>query len=165
MAREAGFLIHGGFGSTCSIHSAGASRSIGLSQATLSFELTLAQASALGGEMPRGLIAYGSIPLMLTRNCPISNGKSCRSCRKDGVLIDRKGVRFPVSCMDGCSELFNSRPIYLADRLAEIQKIDFLLLYFTHETPEQCVGILTQYQNGTAPNGAYTRGLYFRGVE
>ena len=85
--------------------------------------------------------------------------------QKDGVLIDRKGVRFPVSCMDGCSELFNSRPIYLADRLAEIQKIDFLLLYFTHETPEQCVGILTQYQNGTAPNGAYTRGLYFRGVE
>ena len=166
MAREAGFLIHGGFGlnlfNTQALEQAA---SIGLSQATLSFELTLAQASALGGEMPRGLIAYGSIPLMLTRNCPISNGKSCRSCRKDGVLIDRKGVRFPVSCMDGCSELFNSRPIYLADRLAEIQKIDFLLLYFTHETPEQCVGILTQYQNGTAPNGAYTRGLYFRGVE
>lgn len=166
MAREAGFLIHGGFGlnlfNTQALEQAA---SIGLSQATLSFELTLAQASVLDGEMPRGLIAYGSIPLMLTRNCPIANGKPCRSCGKDGVLTDRKGVRFPVSCMDGCSELFNSRPIYLADRLVEIQKIDFLLLYFTHETPEQCSEILTQYQNGTAPNGAYTRGLYFRGVE
>ncbi|MBS6700694.1 MAG: U32 family peptidase [Clostridiales bacterium] len=166
MAQEAGLLIHGGFGlnlfNTQALEQAS---SMGLEKATLSFELTLAQAAALGGELPRGLIAYGSVPLMLTRNCPIANGKPCRSCGKDGVLTDRKGICFPVACTDGCSELLNSRPIYLADRLAEVRGIDFLLLYFTRETPEQCAGILTQYQNGAAPDGAYTRGLYFRGVE
>ena len=95
---------------------AGASRLYRLSQATLSFELTLAQASALGGEMPRGLIAYGSIPLMLTRNCPISNGKSCRSCRKDGVLIDRKAFvsRF-LAWMDAASYSTLARSIWRID--------------------------------------------------
>lgn len=166
MAREAGLAVHGGFGlnlfNTQALEQAAG---MGLSRATLSFELTLAQAGALGGGLPRGLIAYGSVPLMLTRNCPAANGVSCRECKGGGFLTDRKGVSFPVACAEGCSELLNSRPIDLADRLSEIRNIDFLLFYFTRETPGQCAGIVNRYQNGTAPTGEYTRGLYYRGVE
>ncbi len=166
MAREAGLEIHGGFGlnlfNTAALLQA---ETLGLSLATLSFELTLAQAAALGGSLPRGLLAYGRFPLMLTRNCPLANGHSCAACGKGGAVTDRKGVSFPIRCTDGCSELFNSRPVYLADRLAEIQNIDYLLLYFTQETPEACASILAQYQRRAAPSGEYTRGLYYRGVE
>lgn len=166
MAGAAGFAVHGGFGlnlfNTQALEQAA---SMGISQATLSFELTLVQACALGGNLPRGLVAYGSVPLMLTRNCPLANGSSCKACKKQGSLTDRKGIAFPVTCTDGCSELLNSRPIYLADRLSKIQNIDFLLLYFTHETPEQCAEIVSRYQSGAAPGGPYTRGLYFRGIE
>lgn len=166
MAREAGLIVHGGFGlnlfNTQSLEQAA---SLGIHQTTLSFELTLAQACALGGELPRGLVAYGSVPLMLTRNCPLANGTACTSCKKDGFLTDRKGIAFPVTCTDGYSELLNSRPIYLADRLSEIRNIDFLLLYFTRETPSECAEILKQYQSGAAaPAGAFTRGLSYRGV-
>lgn len=166
IAREAGLAVHGGFGlnlfNTPALEQA---EGLGLEQATLSFELTLAQAGALGGGLPRGMIAYGSVPLMLTRNCPLANGVSCRDCRQNGFLTDRKGIAFPISCTGGCSELLNSRPIDLADRLSEIRNMDFLLFYFTRETPEQCAGVLSRYRNAIAPDGAYTRGLYYRGVE
>lgn len=166
MAREAGLAVHGGFGlnllNTQSLEQAAA---MGVGCATLSLELTLAQAGALGGSLPRGLIAYGSVPLMLTRNCPVANGVSCGDCRGSGFLTDRKGISFPVACTDGCSELLNSRPVYLADRLSEISGMDFLLFYFTRETPGQCAELITRYHNGAAPCGAYTRGLCYRGVE
>lgn len=166
IAREAGMEIHGGFGlnlfNTAALMQAEA---LGISRAVLSFELTFAQAAALGGSLPRGLLAYGRFPLMLTRNCPLANGYRCASCGQDGAITDRKGVSFPIRCTDGCSELLNSRPVYLADRLAEIRNIDYLLLYFTQESPEACAHILAQYQQHAAPSGEYTRGLYYRGVE
>ena len=63
-------------------------------------ELTLAQGEALGGSLPRGLVAYGRLPLMLTRACPAANGpKGCLHCARTGpapVLTDRRGARFPV---------------------------------------------------------------------
>ena len=46
---------------------------------------------------------------MLTRNCPIKNGKTCAECDKKGKLTDRKGIEFPVMCRAGYSEILNSR--------------------------------------------------------
>ena len=34
----------------------------------MSFEMTLGAIGEAGGEMPRGIIVYGRLPLMLTRN-------------------------------------------------------------------------------------------------
>lgn len=138
---------------------------IGLCAATLSHELTLPQIAALGGALPRGVWVYGRTPLMLTRNCPVQNGKTCAQCGKKGKLTDRLGIVFPVLCENGFSELFNSRPTYMLDRLREIRNVDFYLLDFTTESQTQCRQVLAALQSGANPEGDYTRGLFYRGVE
>ena len=137
----------------------------GVKKALLSAEMTLNQAAHLGGTLPRGLFAYGRVPLMLTRNCPVKNKKSCAECRQQSSLTDRKSMSFPVSCSWGCSELLNSKPVYMADRLDEIRNADFLLLYFTTESRDEAQKIINAYRTGAKPTGEFTRGLLYRGVE
>lgn len=137
----------------------------GVTDALVSPELTLKQISSLGGNIKRGVLAYGLLPLMLMRNCPVKAAVGCARCKGRSHLTDRMGVDFPVICSDGCSELLNSRPVYLADRLGEIKNADYILLYFTNETREECERIIDAYKNGKTPEGEFTRGLYYRGVE
>ena len=129
----------------------------------MSSELTLNEANGINSQMPLGIIAYGNIPLMLFKNCPIKNGKDCRDCNKNSTLTDRMGIEFPVRCRMGYSELLNSLPIWLADRKNEIN-LDFAVLYFTKETKERASEVITAYNNGTAPDVKHTRGLYYRGT-
>lgn len=166
MARELEMNIHTGFTlnifntlSLCELEK------LGVGEATVSVEMTLQQIKKLGGNIKRGIIAYGNIPLMLTRNCPIRNEKTCDKCKSNSYLTDRMGVKFPVVCKNGCSEVLNSRPIYLADRLSEIENVDFITLYFTKESKAQVTNIVRLYLNGEKPTGEFTRGLYYRGVE
>ena len=166
-ALQLGMIVHGDFGlnifNTCS---AEAFREIGLEDAELSFELTLKQISEIGGELPRGIISYGRLPLMLTRNCPAQNdGRGCKHCRTAPVITDRKGVSFPMQCFGSCTEILNSVPLSLADRQKEIENVDFTVLRFTTETPEQRAKVLSEYISGSKPEGTYTRGLYYRGVQ
>ena len=166
LARREGFLIYAGLGSNVfNTQALEALQESGVFEATLSFELTLAQAAALKGALPRGLIAYGRLPLMLTRNCPVSNGTSCKDCGGRGEITDRLGIKFPVVCKNGCAEVLNSRPLYMADRLDEIKNMDHITLYFTTETQEECGEIIEAYHTDKAPLGEFTRGLYYRGVE
>lgn len=138
---------------------------LGIEEATLSFECTLSQVETLGGKLPRGLCIYGRTPLMLTRNCPIKNGKTCQKCGRKSVLTDRKHMEFPVRCENGFSEIFNAQPTYMADRLREVRNVDFHLFDFTVETETEIKAILSAYDEQKKPVGAYTRGLYYRGVE
>ncbi|MBQ3150680.1 MAG: U32 family peptidase [Clostridia bacterium] len=134
-------------------------------EALLSCELTLKESARLGGEIRRGVFAYGRIPLMITRNCPVKNGTDCKSCRQNGSLTDRKGMEFPVDCRSGCAEILNSVPTYLGDKKEDIKNIDFLLLYFTKETKQECEHIISLFKKGLPFDGDFTRGLALRGVE
>jgi len=166
LARREGFNIHAGLGSNIYNDQAlEALADLGTTEVTLSFELTLEQAGVIKGSLPRGLIAYGRLPLMLTRNCPAANGIACKDCGGQEQLTDRMGIRFPIVCKNGCAEVLNSRPLYMADRLAEIKNMDFILLYFTLEKSRECADIIREYKKGAAPAGEFTRGLYYRGVE
>lgn len=138
---------------------------IGISAAVVSHELTVSQISALGGKLPRGACVYGRTPLMLTRNCPVKNGKSCKECKRQSALCDRKGISFPVRCENNFAEIFNSRPTYMADRLSELQNVDFYFFDFTIEKADECEQILQAYKQGAQPSGEYTRGFFYRGVE
>ncbi len=138
---------------------------LGAKRATLSFELSLAQAADLGGQIERGLMAYGRLPLMLTRNCPIANERDCKTCPGQGRLVDRKNIEFPVKCSHGYSTVYNSRPLYLADKMKEIKNIDHLILYFSFENKGECQRIIRAYQEGSKALGEFTRGLSFRGVD
>lgn len=164
LASDAGFDVCAGLGSNVfNSQSLSLLRGLGVSETVLSFELTLRRAASLRGDMRRGLAVYGRLPLMLTRNCP-SAAAGCGACGGSGRLTDRLGTVFPVVCESGCAEVLNSRPLYMADRLPEIQNTDFHLLYFTTETRAECADILGAYAGGGAASGEFTRGLYYRGV-
>lgn len=136
----------------------------GVQAAVLSFELTLSQLRFAHRKGCVGLFAYGRQPLMLLRNCPVKANEGCAACaRTIPVLTDRKGVRFPVMCSGGCSELLNSVPLYLADRLDELRPFAFSYLHFTDETPERVAQVLEAYRHGGCPPAAFTRGLYDKG--
>lgn len=138
---------------------------LGFTDAVLSTELKLTQCAALGGKLPRGVFAYGRLPLMHTRNCPVKNGTSCAECQKHGKLTDRMGVTFPVECTPFASTLLNSVPVVESDKGEQFAFADFSLLWFTTETKAECERVLDSYRKGLAPEGEFTRGLLYRGVE
>ena len=170
LARECGFTVHGGFSLNVTNTAALAFyEQFGLADTELSFELTLAQGARLGGTLPRGLLVYGRLPLMLTRACPAANGpKGCLNCRQTGhipELTDRRGVRFPVQCMGACSEVLNSVPLELCDRPGEIAWADFGVARLTVEPETQWGEVLRRCFAGEPPAGEWTRGLAYRGIE
>ena len=130
----------------------------------LSFEMTLKQANSINAK-DTGIIAYGKVPLMITRNCPVKNRTGCEKCGKKGLLTDRKGYKFPVICSSyPCVEILNPNPIVMSDKLSEI-KTDFIHFYFTDETEDEIRQIISLYKFNKFCEKNYTRGLYYRGVK
>ena len=166
LGREMGFTVHGEYG--LNIANSGCLeeyRKLGLQDALLSFELSMARARAIGGELPRGIFLYGKMPLMVARNCPIRLG-GCKDCKGFGTMQDRKKEVFEVRCTERkYSEVFNSKPLYLADKPEELQGFDYGLLYFTSETPKQADKILSAYLQTHRSMEEITRGLYYRNVK
>ena len=141
-------------------------RKKGLSSACLSFELRFAQMRDLPKILPTEAIVYGRLPLMVTENCLIQNSVGCR-CDRPNFLNDRTGAAFPLLPVFGHrTEVQNSKPLWLADR-ADYKRLGlaYARLRFTTETPEECVRVYRGYLEGTPATGAFTRGLYERGVE
>lgn len=140
-------------------------KNLGLHKVIASNEVTLEEFPKISASVPKGITVYGRTPLMLTRNCPIKNGKSCTECKRQSVITDRKGISFPVRCFMGYSEILNSRPLYMADRMREIPPCDILFFNFTTENKYEVDNILRAYRNEEKPTGEFTRGLLYRGVE
>lgn len=169
--RKNGYPVHGDFGLNCANgYALEALRDMGVQSCVVSFEATLGNigAAVAATALPCGMIAYGRLPLMLTRNCPLKNGEAgCSGESCGGALRDRLDVSFPVACFGGASELLNSRPLWLCDRKNEVfgTGVRFATLYFTDETPEQVDAVIHAWQNAAAPNEDFTRGLYYRGVQ
>ena len=141
---------------------------LGFASATLSFELKLAQIRDLSKAIPAEALVYGRLPLMIVENCIVKNRSGQCTCEGENILTDRKGERFPVVKAAGCrNEILNSKKLFLADK-PEWKKagLTYARLAFTTENPWECVQALERYQGGSewAP-GAFTRGLYYRGVE
>lgn len=163
LAKELEFDVIGGWGLNANnSETISTLKSIGVKAVTLSAEISLKEIEKTTSNIPVGIFAYGKLPLMLTRNCPIKNGKTCSECDKKGVLVDRKGIKFPIMCRAGYSEMLNSTPLYMGDRLEEIPPLDFLLLYFTNETQKEASEIIKMYKAALKPTGEYTRNLYYR---
>lgn len=140
-------------------------KELGCRGAVISPEIHLNEITKTDTAVPKGIFAYGRLPLMLTRNCPVKNGMSCAECGRNQAITDRRGISFPIKCRQGYSELLNSVPIYLADRLSEVEGLDFLLLHFTDEAPALVEKIISAYRHGSPPPAEYTRGLYYRAVK
>ncbi len=165
IAQKAGVGFATGFGmNVFNSLSLGEMQSLGATDSLLSCEINLAEASSFSGDIPRGIMTYGRIPLMLTRNCPVRNKMTCAECGSESSLVDRMGVRFPVLCKNGASFILNSRPLWMADKKNELRNIDYGLLYFTNENQTECERVIEAYNNKEKPEGEFTRGLYFKNV-
>ena len=140
-------------------------RTLKIDEVIVSNECTVENFKKLSSPVEKGFTVYGKIPLMLTRNCPVKNGKTCAECRRESEITDRMGIKFPVRCYMGYSEILNSRPIYMADRLHEIPNCDILFFNFTTETKCEVANVMNAYYNEEKPQGEFTRGLLYRGVE
>lgn len=137
---------------------------------TLSFEGTAAALAEINSPRPVGIVAYGRLPLMLTRRCPLVDGKPCgrktpfgegESCGR--CIKDRQGNDLPVLCGGNCTELLNPDTLILSDKQSVLKQFDFAVLKFTVE--DDIKPIYNMYKNDRKPEGKLTRGLYFRGAE
>ena len=164
IAKEQGFKILADTGmNVFNCESAKTVKNMGACAITLSSELAL-QDTKFESVVKKGIVAYGNIPLMIFKNCPLKNGISCDKCDKNGVITDRLGVEFPIRCRLGYSEMLNSVPIWLADRKDEYSHLDFVTLYFTRESKSEVADVIKGYKNGGPPLKKHTRGLYYRGT-
>lgn len=149
----------------------------GLKCVTLSPELNLrelAETVSAAGDIETEVIAYGYLPLMIMRNCPIKAMGHCQKHKAVYSLRDRKNTEFKFLCSDDCRGiLLNSKPIFTADIFDELKrtKINCIRLDFTVENPEQCGKIIDVYKSAmrgerVEPMAAntFTRGHLHRGV-
>ncbi len=172
-AREAGMRIHGDFGlNIYNSSSMNVLRSLELSSATVSFEMTMPQIRDLSKAVNAELIAYGRLPLMVTEHCLIQGRTGECTCHIGGVtkLIDKTGAEFPIiKDGDNCrSVLLNGKKLSWLDRQDDLAKLGLwaVRLYFTTENSREVDRVLNDYMNPEPFDpGACTRGLYLRGVE
>lgn len=168
LGKEMGFRLCGDFGlNIVNPYSAMAAAEMGFEDVTAGFEAKLTDISAVCGTLPVGVIVYGRLPAMLTKNCPIRQAVGeCKSC--SGFLTDRTGRKFPVRCEKDPSgfscEVLNSDVLMMTDRLGEISA-DFAVLNFTDETGSE-VSRITECcrSRRRCLEKGFTRGLYYRGV-
>lgn len=162
MARDMGFRVIGGYGLNVvnSVSLAEYGR-LGAEAVTVSFELNANRIKRLSGDLPRGYIGYGYLPLMKTRACPLKGPGGCGDCRGKGEIKDRKGITFTYLCSDRrYGTLLNSVPLWMGDR--PIENTDFMILYFTVENRDRCAEILEMARKRQEFLDPRTTGLYQR---
>lgn len=148
----------------------------------LSPELNLKELKPLCG-IGTEVVAYGRLPLMTTQHCPVGvhmahkhGGKYCgmKDTHAKCMLIDEKNAAFPIITQcTGCTALiFNSSPIYTADKFGDILKLEneSIRLTFTTESSDEIRSMIKLYISAlagekiTARPENITRGHFYRGV-
>ncbi len=162
LAKDCGLTVHGGYGlNILNSITLEEYEKLGITDATLSFELSAPKIKHLGGNIKRGILGYGYLPLMKMRACPIKKTSGCKNCPGKGKIKDRMGKEFTYLCFEKeFGTLFNSVPLYVADK--DFSGIDFMTLYFTTETPENCKKIYNMFIKKASADFEKTNGLYFR---
>lgn len=167
LAKQAEMKIHGGFrlNFTNTLDLLWA-EDFGFEDTELSIELTLEQIANLGGKIKTGIVSYGFLPLMITRNCPVkSRNISCKECGGKSVLQDRLGKKFILKCDGQTTEILNSVPLKLTDKENLFKNLTFQTFNFTVENYVETVEKPLDFNRNLLFSEKFTRGLYFRGVK
>lgn len=159
-----GIKIHGGTGlNITNSYAAKRFAELGLCDITASFELKAAQISALEKPIPTGFYAYGRLPLMITKNCPVRAQAGCKNCT--GSITDRTGRKFPVECdRKQYARILNCDILETSDRLSDFRGAAFALLDVGNMPPQTAADVIKRYMDRGTPEGKFTRGLYYRGI-
>ena len=166
-AKKLGFTLHGGFGlNLCNTYDLLWAEEYGIEDVELSLELKFDKMNRLGGNIGRGFVSYGYLPVMLCRNCPAkSAGVDCKSCKNQSKMTDRKGKRFLLRCDGTCTEVLNCVPLYIAAEEISTNSTSFHSLRFSVENYVENVENTAVFNDFSLLKGNFTRGLYRRGVE
>lgn len=148
---------------------------LGIAQGTASVELNDRELARLGIE-GQAFIAYGYQPVMVSAGCIQKTSVSCDG--KGGVLTiaDRYQKKFAVKryCRDCYNVMYNSAPLFLADKASEVNALEpaEVRLDFTTENWERvkevCRAYMSAFEEGyktEPPMQDYTRGHFKRGVK
>lgn len=160
MAKDAGMIPTGGFMLNI-LNSAAANEyaSLGLQDITLSAEMCFSAMRQFKSPVPFGFIAYGHIPLMRFRCCPMQGEKGCGNCSGIRTVIDRRGDKMTVLCSERrFSTLYNPVPLYTGNM--KMPPSDFATLYFTYETPAECLEIIKYFKSGSSVPFPKTSWMY-----
>ena len=150
-------------------------RRLGIARGTASVELNDRELARIGIE-EQVFIAYGYQPVMIRAGCIQKTSASCDG--KGGVLSisDRYQKKFAVRryCRDCYNVMYNSAPLFLADKAEEVHALApaELRLDFTTESSGQvkeiCHAYTLAFEKGCKtepPMQDYTRGHFKRGVK
>lgn len=167
MAKAEKMRVHGGFGlNIVNTFDLLWAEEYGFEDVELSFELTFERINRLGGRIPRGIITYGHLPLMLTVNCPAkSENISCKTCKNSSKMTDRKGEKFPLKCDGICTEVLNCVPLYISQKEFSTLSTSFYSLRLTVENYVENVNNICEFTENPMLKVKSTRGLYLRGVK
>lgn len=166
-AKRLGFTLHGGFGlNLCNTYDLLWAEEYGLADTELSLEMKREQIDRLGGNIGRGIVSYGYLPLMLCRCCPVkSTGLDCKSCKNRSEMTDRKGKRFFLRCDGGCTEVLNCVPLVLPEAEVKNLSTSFRVWRFSVENYVENVENIWETNDFSMLKDRFTRGLFQRGVE
>jgi len=147
LAQRYGFEVFGDFRlNVMNSSSAAALQSLGINEFVLSPELSLAQMRDIGAG---SAVVYGRIPLMLTEKCIGKEIGGCEKCKSGSLtLTDRRGVSFPVlRRFEHRSAIFNSVPVYMADRATDLKRarLNHLHFIFTTESRAEADLVIRNY--------------------
>lgn len=143
-------------------------KNCGIECCELSPELTLAQIKGIKKLMPVQTMVYGRLPLTVSENCLVKNGAKC-PCDGNNFIVDRLGMKFPViKDGDSCrSVILNCKKTFMGFEMQKIidSGVSFLRIYFTDESPEECVKVCKAFFEGDSYRPEdFTKGHYFKGV-
>lgn len=151
-------------------HSVAFIEGLGVSNITISPELTLPQIRDIRGNV--SAIVYGRLPLMTLEKCIIRDLYGCEncdkymSCRERGEntkhieIKDRRGFTFPIIReWQHRNVIYNSAPTYMADKQSDLAKakITNQVFMFTTESAQEVDDVIRRYKNQLAADGQIRR--------
>ena len=162
MGKALGFTVHAGFGmNIANSYTLKWAKEYGIADAVLSVELDEKRISRLYKSIPVGIVRYGYLPLMLTRNHPA--GKN--SCKNDEYLQDRKGESFLVRRREEYSEIYNCVPVLMPEKDYSFENEVFSVFLFSVENSVDNMEKTMAKIRKNLDFERKTHGLYIRGVK
>ena len=163
IGKKIGYTVHAGFGLNLTNSAALKwAHERGAVDAELSPEIDLRRIGGLKDIMPVGVIRYGYLPLMISRNAPAGRNDSCKNTE---FLQDRKNENFRVVRRDGYSEILNSVPIFLPKKdYKAIGRVFDIYRFYVENSVEKKEKVIEKISENHGFE-RITHGLYLRGVK
>ncbi len=160
LAREAALSLHGDFRlNVTNRYTMKRYEELGFEDIILSPELTIPRLRDIGGKS--FAVVYGRVPLMVTEKCVGREISDCNTCKDNKVTLrDRKNAEFPVYReWRHRSVIFNSVPIFMADRQSDLDRSDISMQHFifTDESSGEVDKIINCYSKGSTYNKPFRR--------